>query len=195
MKKKKKKTTTRALLMKRKRSTKSRKRPRALLKMWRVGMNMEGDPNATPLAALPPPPLQTKMDGPKADTAAAVLNYTDILKSMDAESKRAAEPAAPPPQPPLPPPQEYVYMQPPAPVNYVYTQPPVESIMIKYKNFLFVSGLFFVMLYYVRPRLRTMAPALFTESGRMTVAGMAAISALAGASFEVGDKFIISKLE
>lgn len=154
------------------------------------------DQHATPIATLPPPAVSS---GQKLTATSDVLNYNDILSTMETDTSGkgpvlAAEEEEQP---------EYYQMEPqyeppmrpmtvadlPPPAPRVVEQP---SLLAQYKYPLFVTVLVGLLLFFLVPRLENWLPAAFSE-GQLNVIGIALISAVTGVTFEIGDRFILSK--
>lgn len=159
-----------------------------------MSMNIERvnrDQHATPIAALPPPAVSS---GQKLTASSDVLNYNDILSTMETDKGPVEEEE---------PQQEYYPMEPqyeppmrpmtvadvPSPAPRVVESP---SLLAQYKYPLFVTVLVGLLLFFLVPRLEKWLPAAFSE-GQLNVIGIALISALTGVTFEIGDRFVLSK--
>jgi hypothetical protein len=183
-------------------------------------MNIEGvknDSKATPLNALPPPELAS---GQKLDASTAVLDYNDILQSMEGDSKR-----------PLPyqdeePPEEYYYeeeeeqplprqviqhrrpqqhrprprrvtVRPVAEEQYdeepvVESQPPPSSFLWKHRRTVLVAIVAAAALYFLTARLPAWLPrSVVAPGGGFSMIGMAIVAAAIAAGFFVGDAYVL----
>ena len=184
-------------------------------------MNIEGvknDSKATPLRSLPPPELAS---GQKLDASTAVLDYNEILQSMD-DTKQA--------------PEEYYedddddgdmiiegdeeYEEPPPPrrrttasvvrhrrappalvrqhasagVKMPSCEPPPSppSLLWRYRRTILVAIVAAVALYVLTTRLPGWLPRSVGPSGGFSVIGMAIVTLAIAGGFFVGDEYVLA---
>ena len=180
-------------------------------------MNIEGvknDSKATPLKALPPPELAS---GQKLDASTAVLDYNEILQSMEDPKQQ---------------PEEYyeddlddgdmiiegdddlVYEEPPPPrrtivrhrraplvrqrasagVKMPTCEPPPSppSLLWKYRRTILVAAVAAVALYVLTTRLPGWLPRSVGPSGGFSVIGMAIVTLAIAGGFFVGDEYVLA---
>ena len=183
-------------------------------------MNIEGvknDSKATSLKALPPPELAS---GQKLDASTAVLDYNDILQSME-DPKQQQQP------------EEYyeddlddmiiegddddvVYEEPPPPRRTVVRHrrappalvrqrasagvkmptceppPPPPSLLWRYRRTILVALVAAVALYVLTTRLPGWLPRSVGPSGGFSVIGMAIVTLAIAGGFFVGDEYVLA---
>ena len=175
-------------------------------------MNVEGlknDAKATPLNTLPPPIMSSHGDGPKVDGSTDVLNYDDILRSMD-DTKTAQ--ATIEQEEPL---EEYyedededIMMPVETPRSHHRRRSPSsskqstkrqgptsgKSLVQKYKHLVLVVLLVGLVLYFGLPKLYELMPGTFLSMAKMSPVGVAIATAAVGAGFFVGDTYVLSRI-
>ena len=175
-------------------------------------MNVEGlknDAKATPLNTLPPPLMTSHADGPKVDGSTDVLNYDDILRSMDNKPAQAVEQ-----EEPL---QEYyeeddgddaLVPETSTTPRHRYRRhsssrsPPARrrrpkegtSLVQKYKHLVLVVLLVGLVLYFGLPKLYELMPGTFVSMAKMSPVGVAIATAAVGGGFFLGDTYVLSKI-
>jgi len=177
-------------------------------------MNIEGvknDSKATSLKTLPPPELAS---GQKLDASTAVLDYNDILQSMEDPGQQQ--------------PEEYYedddddmiiegdeeYEEPPpprrtrvvrhrraplrqrAPVGVKMPSceppPPPPSLLWRYRRAILVAIVAAVALYVLTTRLPGWLPRSVGPSGGFSVIGMAIVTLAIAGGFFVGDEYVLA---
>lgn len=179
-------------------------------------MNVEGlknDAKATPLNTLPPPIMSSHGDGPKVDGSTDVLNYDDILRSMD-DTKTAQ--ATIEQEEPL---EEYYEddddgdvgemreeerrsvvrhrrRTPSSSKQSTKRQGPTsgKSLVQKYKHLVLVVLLVGLVLYFGLPRLYELMPGTFVSMAKMSPVGVAIATAAVGGGFFLGDTYVLSRI-
>lgn len=180
-------------------------------------MNVEGvknDSKATPLRSLPPPELAS---GQKLDASTAVLDYNEILQSMESKQQQQV-------------PEEYyedddddmiiegddaeddiVYEEPPPlrrrtivrhrrrkPQPHVVAMPSCEpppappSLLWKYRRTILVAAVAAVALYVLTTRLPGWLPRSVGPSGGLSVIGMAIATLAIAGGFFIGDEYVLA---
>jgi hypothetical protein len=180
-------------------------------------MNIEGvknDSKATPLNALPPPELAS---GQKLDASTAVLDYNDILQSMEGDSKRplpyqdeeAPEEYYYEEEEEQPPPRQIIQRRPhrvqprrvtvrPRPVveQYVEEEEAEDekkaSFLWKHRRTVLVAIVAAAALYFLTARLPVWFPrSVVAPGGGFSMIGMAIVAAAIAAGFFVGDVYVL----
>lgn len=181
-------------------------------------MNVEGlknDAKATPLHTLPPPLMTSHADGAKVDGSTDVLNYDDILRSMDnnkpAQAVEQEEPLqeyyeeddgddALVPETSMTPRHRYrrhssSSRSPPARRRRSPNDPKEgTSFVQKYKHLVLVVLLVGLVLYFGLPKLYELMPGTFVSMAKMSPIGVAIATAAVGGGFFVGDTYVLSKI-
>jgi len=181
-------------------------------------MNVEGlknDSKATPLNTLPPPVMTSNADGPKLDGSTDVLNYDDILRSMDnkpAQQQQGIEQERPlqeyyededddgimtPEEMPMMTAPRYRRRRRPSPKNVARRRRPAgdeKSVVQKYKHLVLVLILVGLVLYFGLPKLHEFVPSTFVSTATLSPVGVAIATAVVGAGYYVGDTYVLSKI-
>jgi hypothetical protein len=174
------------------------------------------DPFATPIDKLPPPIMQSRQDVPSSNSP---LNYTDILKDIETETQagkphaQVAQTVYSQNVPQQPQGQQQMdYGQPPGggypqqqqqweqaawagqgPSQLGTPQPTQQgwerSFFQDNKTMFFAAFVFFIVLFYLVPRVKMYIPQL-VHDGNMSAVGVGALSLLAGLLYQVSDKYI-----
>ena len=183
-------------------------------------MNIEGvknDSKATSLKALPPPELAS---GQKLDASTAVLDYNEILQSMEDPGQQQQQQ-----------PEEYyeddldddriiegdddvIYEEPPPPRRRTTAgvvrhrrapsalrrvkmpscepPPPPPSLLWRYRRAILVAAVAAVALYVLTARLPGWLPRSVGPSGGFSVIGMAIVTLAIAGGFFVGDEYVLA---
>lgn len=175
---------------------------------------MDDDMNATPIASLPPPALQSRRPEPPrpgmpAGTPDALPSYQELLREVDYSSKQQQETPQYAPvfeyggqqQPPTPEPQQYYAPPPPPPA--VMPQPPHllpppvlkkkrGGLVWQHRHAIAVAVIVLVMLAYGIPKLQATAAAASTALPiyKLSTLGMLVTATASGGMYALVSSYL-----